>query len=244
ITHGPKLQKAETTQAQFTTQSHTAISLFAVAYPPAHHHQTSSHSSDDVDHRNHHRRCRARLLLGRRRARLLPPPPPCASIAAAPFVAPTPVRSQTHQSQARCFFLERPSSSSSPGAAACLHTKDFLILEGHEEAQEELPKKAKIFFSTAVQNWDADFYVKVVDSIDIDLEGLIDLLNRRRGQDGAYIGCMKSGEVISEEGKAWYEPEWWKFGDEKSLLTELTNRETSKTATNVKIPTPTMDSSS
>ncbi|XLR64495.1 hypothetical protein S83_015167, partial [Arachis hypogaea] len=100
-----------------------------------------------------------------------PPPPPCASIAAAPFVAPTPVRSQTHQSQARCFFLERPSSSSSPGAAACLHTKDFLILEGHEEAQED---------------------------IDIDLEGLIDLLNRRRGQDGAYIGCMKSGEVISE----------------------------------------------
>ncbi|XLU33530.1 hypothetical protein S245_069596, partial [Arachis hypogaea] len=198
ITHGPKLQKAETTQAQFTTQSHTAISLFAVAYPPAHHHQTSSHSSDDVDHCNHHRRCRARLLLGRRRARLLPPPPPCASIAAAPFVAPTPVRSQTHQSQARCFFLERPSSSSSPGAAACLHTKDFLILEGHEEAQEELPKKAKIFFSTAVQNWDADFYVKVDDSIDIDLEGLIDLLNRRRGQDGAYIGCMKSGEVISE----------------------------------------------
>ncbi|KAL1353260.1 hypothetical protein HN51_017212 [Arachis hypogaea] len=97
-------------------------------------------------------------------------------------------------------------------------TKDFLILEGHEEAQEELPKKAKIFFSTAVQNWDADFYVKVDDSIDIDLEGLIDLLNRRRDQDGAYIGCMKSGEVISEEGKAWYEPEWWKFGDEKSYF--------------------------
>jgi hypothetical protein len=38
-----------------------------------------------------------------------------------------------------------------------------------------LPKKAKIFFSTAVQNWDADFYVKVDDSIDIDLgkDGLI-----------------------------------------------------------------------
>ncbi|XP_020238641.1 hydroxyproline O-galactosyltransferase HPGT3 [Cajanus cajan] len=97
-------------------------------------------------------------------------------------------------------------------------TKDFLILEGHEEAQEELPKKVKTFFSTAVQNWDADFYVKVEDSIDIDLEGLIELLDRRRGQDGAYIGCMKSGEVISEDGKPWYEPEWWKFGDEKSYF--------------------------
>lgn len=30
-------------------------------------------------------------------------------------------------------------------------------------------------------------------------EGLIGLLERRRGQDGAYIGCMKSGEVITEE---------------------------------------------
>ena len=93
----------------------------------------------------------------------------------------------------------------------------------------------KFFFSTAVQNWDADFYVKVDDNIDLDLgkdplsldpiyslittmcfclcelietflalfadltEGLIGILDHRRGQDGAYIGCMKSGEVISEE---------------------------------------------
>ncbi|OMO61627.1 Glycosyl transferase, family 31, partial [Corchorus capsularis] len=97
-------------------------------------------------------------------------------------------------------------------------TKDFFILEGHEEAQEEVPKKAKFFFSTAVQNWDADFYVKVDDNIDIDLEGLIGLLERRRGQDSAYIGCMKSGEVVAEEGRPWYEPDWWKFGDEKTYF--------------------------
>ncbi|PPR90872.1 hypothetical protein GOBAR_AA29816 [Gossypium barbadense] len=117
-------------------------------------------------------------------------------------------------------------------------TKDFFILEGHEEAQEELPKKIKFFFSTAVQNWDAEFYIKVDDNIDVDLEGLIGLLEHRRHQDSAYIGCMKSGEVVSEEkqndkrssytarfdsganrdGKLWYEPEWWKFGDEKSYF--------------------------
>lgn len=47
----------------------------------------------------------------------------------------------------------------------------FLIMyqEGHEEAQEELPKKAKFFLSTAVQKWDADFFVKVDDNIDLDL---------------------------------------------------------------------------
>lgn len=55
----------------------------------------------------------------------------------------------------------------------------LLYQEGHEEAQEELPKKAKIFFSTAVQNWDADFYVKVDDNINIDL-----------GKDCLYINVL------------------------------------------------------
>ncbi|KAL9269485.1 Hydroxyproline O-galactosyltransferase HPGT3-like protein [Drosera capensis] len=95
-------------------------------------------------------------------------------------------------------------------------TQDFFILEGHEEAEEELPKKAKFFFSTAVQNWDAEFYVKVDDGIKLDLDGLIELLRKRQDQQDAYIGCMKSGEVIAEEGKQWYEPEWWKFGNQKS----------------------------
>ncbi|CAH1451887.1 unnamed protein product [Lactuca virosa] len=97
-------------------------------------------------------------------------------------------------------------------------TKDFLILDAHEEAEEESPKKAKLFFSTAVQNWDAEFYVKVDNNINLDLEGLIELLESRQGQDSLYIGCMKSGEVVSEEGKQWYEPDWWKFGDAKSYF--------------------------
>ncbi|KAJ4890627.1 hypothetical protein Rs2_30375 [Raphanus sativus] len=96
--------------------------------------------------------------------------------------------------------------------------RDFLILENHEEAQEELPKKVKFFFSAAAQNWDAEFYIKVDDNIDLDLEGLISLLESRRGQDASYIGCMKSGEVVTEKGGQWYEPEWWKFGDEKSYF--------------------------
>ncbi|AEE86008.1 Galactosyltransferase family protein [Arabidopsis thaliana] len=101
-------------------------------------------------------------------------------------------------------------------------TKDFLILENHEEAQEELPKKVKFFYSAAVQNWDAEFYVKVDDNVDLDLEGMIALLESRRSQDGAYIGCMKSGDVITEEGSQWYEPEWWKFGDDKSYFRHAT----------------------
>ncbi|KAK6162085.1 hypothetical protein DH2020_001926 [Rehmannia glutinosa] len=76
---------------------------------------------------------------------------------------------------------------------------DFLILDHHEEAQEELPNKAKFFFSKAVQMWDADFYIKVDDNVDLNFDGLIELLQSRHDKDSAYIGCMKSGEVVVEE---------------------------------------------
>lgn len=99
-----------------------------------------------------------------------------------------------------------------------LRTKDFLILESHEEAVEELPKKAKFFFSAAVERWDAEFYVKVDDNINLDLDGLIETLESHRSRSGVYMGCMKSGVIISEEGKQWYEPQWWKFGDGKSYF--------------------------
>ncbi|KAF8400591.1 hypothetical protein HHK36_013890 [Tetracentron sinense] len=94
----------------------------------------------------------------------------------------------------------------------------FQTQDAHEEAQEEFPKKAKFFFSAAVENWDAEFYVKVDDNINLDLDGLIGILESRRGQNGSYMGCMKSGDVITEEGKPWYEPDWWKFGDAKSYF--------------------------
>ncbi|KAK3128515.1 hypothetical protein QOZ80_6BG0462910 [Eleusine coracana subsp. coracana] len=97
-------------------------------------------------------------------------------------------------------------------------TNDFLILESHEEAAEELPSKAKFFFSAAIETWDAEFYVKVDDNINLDLAGLIEMLEGRRGSPGLYMGCMKSGVVVSEEGQQWYEPDWWKFGDSKSYF--------------------------
>ncbi|KAI7979312.1 Beta-1,3-galactosyltransferase 7, partial [Camellia lanceoleosa] len=46
--------------------------------------------------------------------------------------------------------------------------KDFLRLE-HVEGYHELSAKTKIFFSTAVAKWDADFYVKVDDDVHVNL---------------------------------------------------------------------------
>ncbi|KAH7287602.1 hypothetical protein KP509_32G064800 [Ceratopteris richardii] len=101
---------------------------------------------------------------------------------------------------------------------------DFLILDGHIEMSNEYANKAKQFFAVAVESWDADFYVKVDDSFYLNIDELVKLLHSYSDKPRAYIGCMKSGEVIPEEGKEWYEKEWWKFGDGKLYFRHATGQ--------------------
>lgn len=42
-------------------------------------------------------------------------------------------------------------------------------LQDHVEGYHKLSAKTKIFFSTAVALWDADFYVKVDDDVHVNL---------------------------------------------------------------------------
>ncbi|KAK7353131.1 hypothetical protein VNO80_18570 [Phaseolus coccineus] len=91
--------------------------------------------------------------------------------------------------------------------------KDFLRLE-HVEGYHELSAKTKIFFSTAVARWDADFYVKVDDDVHVNLGVLATTLARHRSKPRVYIGCMKSGPVLSRKDVKYHEPEFWKFGEE------------------------------
>ncbi|CAI9784656.1 unnamed protein product [Fraxinus pennsylvanica] len=97
-------------------------------------------------------------------------------------------------------------------------TKDFIILNDRVEAPEEQAKKIKLFFSHAVDHWDAEFYAKVNDDIYINIDALGAVLSSHLDQNRAYIGCMKSGEVFSQPSHKWYEPDWWKFGDGKSYF--------------------------
>lgn len=46
--------------------------------------------------------------------------------------------------------------------------KDFLRLD-HVEGYHELSSKTRIYFTTAVATWDADFYVKVDDDVHVNL---------------------------------------------------------------------------
>ncbi|KAF5740275.1 beta-1 3-galactosyltransferase 7 isoform X1 [Tripterygium wilfordii] len=91
--------------------------------------------------------------------------------------------------------------------------KDFLRLE-HVEGYHELSAKTKIFFSTAVEKWDADFYVKVDDDVHVNLGMLAATLSHHRSKPRVYIGCMKTGPVLAQKNVKYHEPEYLKFGDE------------------------------
>ncbi|KAL6497681.1 putative beta-1,3-galactosyltransferase 8 [Orobanche hederae] len=91
--------------------------------------------------------------------------------------------------------------------------RDFLRLN-HVEGYHRLSTKTRLFFTTAVQIWDAEFYVKVDDDVHVNLGVLVSTLAKHRSKPRIYIGCMKSGPVLSHKGVKYHEPEYWKFGEE------------------------------
>uniref|UniRef100_A0A0A0LRK3 Hexosyltransferase n=2 Tax=Cucumis sativus TaxID=3659 RepID=A0A0A0LRK3_CUCSA len=93
---------------------------------------------------------------------------------------------------------------------------DFLRLN-HIEGYLELSAKTKNYFATAVSMWDAEFYVKVDDDIHVNLAELGTTLVGHRKKPRVYIGCMKSGPVLSKKGVKYHEPEYLRFGDEGNL---------------------------
>lgn len=90
---------------------------------------------------------------------------------------------------------------------------DFFRLN-HVEGYHELSSKTQIYFSTAAAKWDADFFIKVDDDVHINLGVVGSLLDRHRSKPRVYVGCMKSGPVLSQKGVKYHESEYWKFGEE------------------------------
>ncbi|XAR65649.1 Galactosylxylosylprotein 3-beta-galactosyltransferase [Bertholletia excelsa] len=111
--------------------------------------------------------------------------------------------------------------SSTPGdaldrAIEAEHEKyqDFLRLQDHVEGYTELSAKTKTYFATAVALWDADFYVKIDDDVHVNIGTLARILVTHHTKPRVYLGCMKSGPVLYQEGLKYREPEYWKFGEE------------------------------
>ncbi|PON82494.1 Glycosyl transferase [Trema orientale] len=97
-------------------------------------------------------------------------------------------------------------------------THDFLVLDDQVESPEEHPRKIKSFLVHALDKWDAEFFVKVNDDVFVNIDSLGAILTAHLDKHHIYIGCMKSGQVVSEPNNKWYEPDWWKFGDAKSYF--------------------------
>lgn len=76
--------------------------------------------------------------------------------------------------------------------------KDFLRLK-HVEGYHQLSTKTRIYFSTVVSIWDAEFYVKVDNDVHLNLGILVSTFARYRLKPRIYIGCMKSGPVFSQK---------------------------------------------
>ncbi|KAJ4916374.1 hypothetical protein Rs2_01924 [Raphanus sativus] len=91
--------------------------------------------------------------------------------------------------------------------------KDFFRLD-HVEGYYNLSAKTKTFFSSAVATWDAEFYVKIDDDVHVNLGMLASTLALHRNKPRVYIGCMKSGPVLTKKTAKYREPEFWKFGEE------------------------------
>ncbi|KAJ3674859.1 hypothetical protein LUZ60_005475 [Juncus effusus] len=89
---------------------------------------------------------------------------------------------------------------------------DFMRLD-HVEGYLELSAKTKVYFATAVNMWDAEFYIKVDDDVHVNIATLGNTLLRHKSRPRVYIGCMKSGPVLAQKGVRYHEPEHWKFGD-------------------------------
>ncbi|XP_020100803.1 probable beta-1,3-galactosyltransferase 2 [Ananas comosus] len=89
---------------------------------------------------------------------------------------------------------------------------DFMRLD-HVEGYLELSGKTKAYFATAVSMWDADFYIKVDDDVHVNIATLGNILSKHLLKSRVYIGCMKSGPVLTRKGVRYHEPEHWKFGD-------------------------------
>ncbi|TVU00733.1 hypothetical protein EJB05_10094 [Eragrostis curvula] len=90
---------------------------------------------------------------------------------------------------------------------------DILRLN-HVEGSEGLSTKIQMFLSTALTMWDADFYVKADDDVHVNIGITRSILARHRSKPRVYIGCMKSGPVVTKNDSKYYEPNHWKFGTE------------------------------
>lgn len=100
---------------------------------------------------------------------------------------------------------------------------DFLRLN-YVERQHKQSSKTQLYFSVAVANWDAKYYIKVDDDIHVNLGVVWSILAQYRSKPRVYIGCMKSRPAVAQKGVKFHEPEFWKFGEANKYFRHATGQ--------------------
>ncbi|CAL5227666.1 g10673 [Coccomyxa viridis] len=80
----------------------------------------------------------------------------------------------------------------------------------------DLSMKTLKMFSVLPAKFDADFYFKIDDDVAVNIDAMANYLQAKRNQGNLYLGCMKSGQVLTDRRYKWFEPEYWRFGDPAS----------------------------
>lgn len=93
-------------------------------------------------------------------------------------------------------------------------SKDIILL--NMEPGESMPSQRVLYgLDRAVKDYSAAFYFITLDKVLILPDRLSLLLDSLRDKGDAYIGSMKSGPVVTDSSKAWFEKDHWRFGDGK-----------------------------
>jgi len=114
------------------------------------------------------------------------------------------------------FFVGYSAQADDPVEAALAEEAaqygDIVRLD-HVDTYADLSAKTLKLFTLLPSLWDAAFYFKVDDDVALNVPALAAYLDGRRGEGNLYLGCMKSGAVLTDRRYKWFEPEWWRFGD-------------------------------
>ncbi|GMH38302.1 hypothetical protein BSKO_06186 [Bryopsis sp. KO-2023] len=94
--------------------------------------------------------------------------------------------------------------------------QDFIRLP-ITESYTGLTNKTKMFITTAAALYDADWYMKVDDDVYLMVERVLLAAKQWAKMGAGYIGCMKHGPVLQNEGNRWYEPQHLLIGKEYYL---------------------------
>ena len=89
---------------------------------------------------------------------------------------------------------------------------DIMRLEV-EEGYQKLTFKTRAFFETALELYDAKYYMKIDDDVYLKINRLPSALIQWDGIGADYIGCMKTGDIQRDPAFKWYEPQHAVLGD-------------------------------